>query len=254
MRKLLAMLVGFQIAWLITEAFGMALLVFPWARPAYKNQYIQSWSRRVLRTFSVSVKFKNKTLLPENGGYCIVSNHISWMDIQVIHSFVPCKFITTTEIEAWPIIGHMVKASGALFIQLDAVRTSTRKITARMVEMLQAQDILGFFPEATSTAGDCLLPFKANLFEAAVVSQTPVYPLCIQYKDAQGHLSTAAGFHGDMSLLACMQNIWQARPLTAEITFLAPSSPAKSRKDLSQHCQTQIETVFHQQANARPGS
>ena len=246
MHKILAIYAFAQVAWLITEAFVMACLVFPWAHQAYKNKYIQSWSRRVLRTFGVTLKFKNKNLLPEDGGYCIVSNHISWIDIQVIHSIVPCKFITTTEIEAWPVIGKMVQASGALFINLAAVRHSTREITSTMVQMLQAKDTLSFFPEATSTEGSALLPFKANLFQAAVVSQTPVYPLCIQYKDTKGDLSTATGFHGEMTLLECMQNIWHASPLIAEITFIAPAGLTASRKDLSQYCQSEIEKVFYQ--------
>ena len=188
----------------------------------------------------------NACNLPAGGGYSIVANHISWIDIQVIHALVPCKFITTTEIRSWPVIGKMVEASGALFIDLGSVRQSTRQITRQMVDMLGRHETLGFFPEATSSAGDGMLPFKANLFQAAVASNTPVYPLCIQYKDAQGQLSTAAGFHGDMSLLDCMKHILQASPLTAEITFLPPLTNFANRKELSQQCEAQIAAAFVQ--------
>jgi 1-acyl-sn-glycerol-3-phosphate acyltransferase len=234
-----------RVIYLISEASLMAWVVFPWRQQQSKNKFIVAWSLRVLNAFGVTVRFKNTPQFPNNQGYCIAANHISWIDIQVIHSFAPCKFITTTEVRAWPIIGKMVQASGALFINLKSVRHSTRDITNKMIDMLREKDVLGFFPEATSSEGHSLLPFKANLFQAAVESQTPVYPLCIQYKDAHGCLSTAAGFHGDMTLLECMQNIWRAAPLTAEITFLPPTPVLNDRKALSQLCEAQISAAFH---------
>ena len=234
-----------RVLYLISEAFFMAWVVFPWRQAQSKNQYITAWAGRVLKAFGISVRFKNRPQFPKDKGFCIAANHISWIDIQVIHSIVPCKFITTTAVRHWPVIGKMVQASGALFIDLNAVRTSTRDITKQMIAMLKAKEVLGFFPEATSSEGHTLLPFKANLFQAAVTSQTPVYPLCIQYKDAKGHLSTAAGFHGDMTLLECMQNIWRAAPLTAEITFLPVIPTYNNRQALSQRCEEQISAVFY---------
>jgi 1-acyl-sn-glycerol-3-phosphate acyltransferase len=233
-----------KVLWLITEAFLMAVLCFPWLSRPSQNIYIMGWSQRVLRAFGLKLQVHHKQLLPAVGGYCLAANHISWVDIQVLNSVVPCRFVSTTEVRSWPVVGKMVEASGALFIDLQDLKNSTRKVSSEMVELLKAQDIVAFFPEATSSTGDVLLPFKANLFQAGVESQTPVFPVCIRYKDAAGQLSTAAGFHGDMTLLECMRNIIRAAPLTVELTILPAADISTPRKALCQHCLTQIESVF----------
>lgn len=222
----------------------MAVVRFPWLSRTSQNTYIVGWSQRVLRTFGLQLQVHNRHLLPADGGYCLAANHISWVDIQVLNSVVPCRFVSTTEVRSWPVVGKMVEASGALFIDLQDLKNSTRKVSLEMVELLKAKDMVAFFPEATSSTGDVLLPFKANLFQAGAESQTPVFPVCIRYKDVSGRLSTAAGFHGDMTLLECMRNIIRAAPLTVELTILPAADISTRRKALCQYCLTQIESVF----------
>jgi len=222
----------------------MAVFVFPWLPVRHQTTYITAWSRRVVNIFHIQVVFINPNNFPPSGGFSVVSNHVSWIDIQVISTFASCRFITTSEIRAWPVIGRMVEASGALFLDMKHIRQSTREVTQQMAALLRAGETLGFFPEATSTEGLAVLPFKANLFQASVDSQTPVYPIAIQYKDRSGKLSSAAGFHGDMTLLTCMRNILSHAPLTAEVRFLTPLPVMSNRKEMCRACESQIKAVF----------
>jgi 1-acyl-sn-glycerol-3-phosphate acyltransferase len=117
-----------------------------------------------------------------------------------------------------------------------------------MVSALRTESIC-IFPEGTSTDGSSVRPFKANLFESAVISQTPVYSLAIEYFDRRSGLRTdITAFIGEMGLLESMSNILKHRNIRVELSFFPPSaaSPGFSndRKWLALHSQEQISTYL----------
>ena len=229
---------------LIVEAAIVSKFIFRFNSASWKDNYVQSWSRKVLKTFGISIKLVNAENLSIKSGFCIVSNHISWIDIQVIESIIHCRFISTSEVFSWPVIGKMAEAAGSLFIDLDNPRTGTKKIVDQMVPLLRAGERICFFPEATSTDGIHILPFKSNLFQSSISSGTPVVPVAIRYLDASNKVSTAPGFFGDMTLIQCMKNIFDDGPLTAEVIVL-PAAPMYShKKELSEYSFNQINNTL----------
>ncbi|WP_197711982.1 hypothetical protein [Polynucleobacter necessarius] len=62
------------------------LLIFPSAKTAEKNVYIQKWSQQLLNIFGVELKVIDSQALPA-GTYLLSSNHISWMDIHAINGY-----------------------------------------------------------------------------------------------------------------------------------------------------------------------
>ena len=241
MKKFLKVLIfSLKIISLIFEAVIVSKLIFRFASDSWKNRYVQKWSVKVLKSFGISIKLLGSENLTIKSGFCIVSNHISWIDIQVLESIVHCRFISTSEVFSWPVIGKMAEAAGSLFIDLDNPRMGTKKIADQMVSLLQAGERICFFPEGTSTDGRQILPFKSNLFQPSIISGTPVIPVAIRYLDKDNHISTAAGFFGDMTLIECMSNIFKNRPLTAEVTFLPVSPVFAHKKELSEYCYRQI--------------
>ena len=69
------------------------IAIFPFAQEATKKHHIQTWSRQLLKIFKLKLKVINAECLPKSGGYLIAANHISWIDIASIHSFLPCRFV-----------------------------------------------------------------------------------------------------------------------------------------------------------------
>ena len=155
----------------------MAVLCFPWLSRPSQNIYIMGWSQRVLRAFGLKLQVHHKQLLPATGGYCLAANHISWVDIQVLNSVVPCRFVSTTEVRSWPVVGKMVEASGALFIDLQDLKNSTRKVSSEMVELLKAQDIVAFFQKPPHQPVMCCCPSKPICFKRAWNLKPPFF-LC----------------------------------------------------------------------------
>jgi hypothetical protein len=67
----------------------------------------------------------------------------------------------------WPLIGTLATGAGTLYIERESRRDAMR-VVHHMAEALQAGDILAVFPEGTTSDGISLLPFHANLIQAAI--------------------------------------------------------------------------------------
>ena len=222
------------------------LIVFPSSEPSVKTAHIKSWSKRLLALFGVDLKINNPSIIP-NSPYLLASNHISWMDIHVINAFKPIRFVAKSEVESWPIFGWMAKQLGTVFIERGNSRHAIQ-VVSNMINVLGTESIC-IFPEGTSTDGSSIRPFKANLFESAVISHAPVYSLAIEYFDRKSGLrSDVTAFIGEMGLLESMSNILKHRNLRVELTFFPPSaaSPGFSndRKWLALHSQEQISSYL----------
>lgn len=220
--------------------------IFPFLDRSDKDQKIQAWSKRLLKIFNVELVAHNADLI-KSTPHLIASNHISWLDIHVINAFKPIRFVAKSEVERWPIFGWMAKQLGTVFIRRDSSRHA-REVAMQMASVLKVESIC-IFPEGTSTIGEIVLPFKPNLFESAIVAQTPVYPLAIQYlSKTTGRRSESPAFIGDMGLLDSMSNIIKNRSLAVQITILPvypdDQNSALDRKKLATYCQESISKTL----------
>lgn len=220
------------------------LFVFPFQKANLKRWHIQRWSKGLLRIFKVELVVHGSQILP-NRSYLLAANHISWLDIHVINAFNPIRFVAKSEVEGWPIFGWMAKQLGTVFIKRDNLRHA-REVSGEVGKILQSESIC-IFPEGTSSLGTHVLPFRANLFESAVSSGAPAYPLAIQYFSAKtGLRSDVPAFVGEMGLLESISNILKERDLRVELSFLEPlkcqNGLAPDRKQLAQYSQEMISS------------
>jgi 1-acyl-sn-glycerol-3-phosphate acyltransferase len=210
---------------------GLVILCFrfPFIEQSEKNKIIQDWSIHLLSILGIKLQLKDADILPDTP-FLLASNHISWVDIHAINAFRPIRFVAKSEVEGWPIFGWMAKQLGTIFIHRSNSRHG-KHIANEVAKALKTQSVC-IFPEGTSTAGESVLPFKPNLFEAAVIAHAPVYSLAISYTSLEsGQRSDIPAFIGDMGLLESMSRILNHRSLAVELTFILPSgvSPEASR-------------------------
>ena len=220
--------------------------IFPAIDRAKKDFHIKRWSEKLLNIFGIELWIKNSSILPAQS-FLLASNHISWMDIHAINAFKPIRFVAKSEVEAWPIFGWMAKQLGTVFIERGNSRHAIQ-VVGNMTKALETESIC-IFPEGTSTDGHSVRPFKANLFESAVISCTPVYSLAIEYFDRKTGLRTdITAFVGEMGLLESMSKILKHRNLRVELTFFPPSSASpqfsNDRKWLALHSEEQISVYL----------
>ena len=117
----------------------------------------------------------------------VVANHISWLDIFLVHAVLPATFIAKSEIRSWPLAGLLVQASGTIFVERGnrhAVRTLIKEAMTR----LDSGERVIFFPEGTTSRGEDVLRFHTSLFGLA--EQRPdiaVVPMTLFYSRQTGH-------------------------------------------------------------------
>ena len=217
-------------------------LVFPWAGQARRESVTRRWSRQLLGICGVSVEQAGATQALEHAR--IVSNHVSWLDIFVINALHPCHFVAKSEIRDWPVLGWLADKGGTVFLARGN-RRELRHIFKGMVASLQAGQRVAFFPEGTTAKPGTVLPFHANLFEAAVDARVAVQPFALCYLDAGGAPHPGIDFSGDMSFAQNMLQILAGPPVRARLACLAPIAAAGAhRRELAQAARDAIEAAL----------
>jgi 1-acyl-sn-glycerol-3-phosphate acyltransferase len=203
---------------------------------------VRRWSARLLRICRVEVERQAGAEVLQHA--LIVSNHISWLDIFVINSLHPCRFVAKAEIRAWPVLGWLVAQAGTVFIARGN-RRDLRHIFKGLVDALGQGQRVAFFPEGTTAGQGQLLPFHANLFEAAIDAGVPVQPYALAYLDTSGGWHPAVDYTGDTTFVDSILCILQGEPVVARLGCLAPiASQGAHRRELSAQAQAAIAGVL----------
>jgi len=152
----------------------------------------------------------------------LVANHISWLDILVIHAARFCRFVSKADVGRWPLIGTLATGAGTLYIERSRRRDALRMVHD-MAKSLREGDVLAVFPEGTTSDGAQVLAFHANLIESAIAAGAPVQPLALRYADARtGQASQAPAYIDDDSLLGSIWRTLTAEPMVAVVHFGLP--------------------------------
>ena len=188
----------------ILIGFFTILLVFPHLSAEQRQLRTQVWSLAMLRCIGIALVVKGNPAL--NGPLLLVANHMSWLDITALHAARFCRFVSKADIKKWPFIGQLASGIGTLFIERESRRDAMR-VVQHMTASLNAGDVLGVFPEGTTSDGAGLLAFHANLFQAAIAANAPIQPVALQFIDTTtGQRSTAPCYVGDDTLA---QSVWR---------------------------------------------
>jgi 1-acyl-sn-glycerol-3-phosphate acyltransferase len=156
------------------------------------------------------------------GPLLIVSNHISWADITVIHATRFCRFVSKAGVRHWPIVGHLAASVGTLFIERESRRDAMR-VVHQMAQCLTDGEVLAVFPEGTTSDGRQLLPFHGNLLQAAIATQVPVQPVAIDFWNSKtGTFSERASYVGNDWLLSSLWRTLSSSDQAVRVTFGQP--------------------------------
>jgi 1-acyl-sn-glycerol-3-phosphate acyltransferase len=153
--------------------------------------------------------------------------------------------VSKAEIRQWPLVGWLAQQLDTVFIQREK-RSDAKRIMHELSDRLSAGELMCVFPEGTTSNGLALLPFHANMFQAAVSACAPVQPLCIMYEDAHGRQSTAPAYIDDLSLADSLNLLLRGGPLTAHVYVCAPLAAGADRRALAAQAQGVIEAALRE--------
>lgn len=242
-------------------SIGMATcaVLFPWLGATARSHRIRIWSRQLMAICGVRVEQAAGWELAQAQSM-VVANHVSWLDIFVINSIHPCRFVAKAEIRDWPLLGWLSAKAGTVFIARGK-RRDLRHIFKGLVDKLVAGERIAFFPEGTTAPQGRLLPFHANLFEAAIDAKVPVQPIALAYVDAAGAFHPSVDFIGDMSFARSLVLILSGPAVTARLVCLATiDSVGAHRRELALAAQLAVGAALGiapdapSDATSEPGS
>lgn len=189
----------------ILSGFFTILLLFPRLSPEQRQLRTQVWSLAMLDRIRIQLIVKGNPGL--NGPLLIVANHMSWLDITALHAARYCRFVSKADIKKWPFIGRLASGIGTLFIERESRRDAMR-VVHHMSQSLRSGDVLGVFPEGTTSDGTGILTFHANLVQAAIDANAPIQPVALKFIDTTtGQRSSAPCYVGDDTLA---ESVWRA--------------------------------------------
>jgi 1-acyl-sn-glycerol-3-phosphate acyltransferase len=197
---------------------GVAAM-FPFFPHRWRRRAIQRWSRQTLRIVNLRLTVRGS---PPSGQMptLIVSNHVSWLDICVLHSVTQLRFVAKSDVRGWPMVGYMASGVGTIFIErgnpVDTVRTNRA-----IVQALSRREHVAMFPEGTSTDGSEIKRFHPSLFQPALEAAARVVVVALRYVNPDGSVNPDASYAGERSLWESFGLVAGRRTLLAELNFAA---------------------------------
>ena len=174
---------------------------------------VQNWSLELLRLLGVELQTTGRVSTSD----LVVANHVSWLDIVVMNAANPVRFVSKSDVKTWPLVGKLIVGAGTLFIE-RASRRDAMRVVHQIASCLSEGKTVAVFPEGTTGDGQQLLPFHANLFQAAIAADAAVWPVGIRYLDGTtGALSMAPAYVGDDTLVGSIWRTLRQGPIKAQV-------------------------------------
>ncbi len=207
-----------------------------WHQTQGGQTLINWWMRHIMRIVGIRI---NQYGTPLTTNVLFVSNHISFLDIIVISSVIPVRFLSKHSVRYWPVIGYLTTLSGSLFIKRGNHVELSRTLSSIKQALSNTRPVL-IFPEGTTSIGTQVLKFRSGLFQAALDSHVPVQALTLHYRRNQHPDRLAAYIDQDNFLISLLRVL--AQPQTeVHLSFTPPiDTHGFNRQALAAYCHARI--------------
>lgn len=201
------------------------------------HRAVRAWSAGLMRIFGFRLR---RVGAPLPGATMFVANHVSWVDIEILHSQRMMGFVAKREIAGWPVVGWLAARGQTIFHQ----RGSTESLGDVLGEMrlrLRAGRSVGVFPEGRTRGGAEVGPFHARIFMAAVEAEVPVQPVALRYGEG-GDAQTVVAFAPREGFFGNFLRLLGEPPRRAEVHFLEPirSLAGEGRRQIAETARARI--------------
>jgi 1-acyl-sn-glycerol-3-phosphate acyltransferase len=217
----------YRVPWLLVHLFiGLPLVVLsmlpPWRNwrlggEPLEFRVVRCWSGWLLRIFGLRVRRFGQ---PLPGGVLLVANHVSWVDIEMVHSQQMVGFVAKAEIAGWPVVGWLAARGQTIFHQRGSTQSLDGVMDEMVVRLQQARPV-AVFPEGRTRGGQEVGPFHARIFTSAVQAGVPVQPVALRY-GVGGQAQTVVAFGPREHFFGNFVRLLGEPARSAEVHFLEP--------------------------------
>jgi 1-acyl-sn-glycerol-3-phosphate acyltransferase len=220
---------------------ALAALAFPLVSSGQRDRIIMRWAQHLLRVLGIRLQADAPPALPN--GALLVCNHISWLDIYLIHAARRVHFVSKAEVRTWPVAGWLAHKTGTLFIERGR-RADTARINGEMRTLLQSGAWVAVFPEGTTSDGRGMRRFLSSLLQPAVELNCPIVPAALRYLTLDRAYSDKPAYIGDISMWQSLKMIVSEPGLIAELHFGEPIVPNGHRRDLAAQAERSVARLL----------
>lgn len=204
------------------------------------HRAIRLWSAGLMRIFGFRLR-RYGTPLP--GAVMFVANHVSWIDIELMHSQRMMGFVAKAEIARWPLVGWVASRGGTIYHHRGS-NDSLHGVMHQMVQRLESGQAVGVFPEGRTTRGDAVGVFHARIFQPAVLAGVPAQPVALKYGQ-RGNAQTIVAFRENESFFANFVRLLGEPGRVAEVHFLEPVAASEDgRRRMAETCRERIAAAM----------
>jgi 1-acyl-sn-glycerol-3-phosphate acyltransferase len=237
-------LVAASLFWLPLALGSRLLHLCGGARPALRLAAAgqRRWARSLLAVLSVEVV---RTGAAEAGPCLIVANHLSYLDILVLASLFPGRFVAKSDIAGWPVLGTLAATVGTIFLDQGRGRDLVR-VEREMARTLAAGVPVLLFPEGHSTRGLVVDRLHSSLLECAVRAGIPCRAVTLRYETPRDPWAPAATicWWGGMTFGRHAWGVLGLRRVRAEVCVAGEARRSNDRKALAAELHADLTAGF----------
>lgn len=200
------------------------------------HRVIRWWSGTLMRIFGFRLR-RYGTPLP--GAALFVANHVSWIDIELVHSQRMMGFVAKAEISRWPLVGWVASRGGTIYHHRGS-NDSLHGVMHQMLQRLQAGLPVAVFPEGRTHSGEAVGVFHARIFQPAVLAGVPAQPVALRF-GRRGEAQTVMAFGARESFVGNLLRVLGEPAREVEVHFLEPVPPSEDgRRKMADACRRRI--------------
>jgi 1-acyl-sn-glycerol-3-phosphate acyltransferase len=196
----------------------LALAGRPRRRLVWSQGVFRRWARTMCRVHGLRIEVAGT---PPRPPFLLVANHLSYLDVLLLGAVAGGAFVAKREIAGWPVVGHLCRQVGIVFVDRRAKRDVVRT-SGEMEAALAAGIGVVLFPEGGIAGGD-LQPFRPPLLQSAAATGRAVHWAVIAYTPPPGAPAVVwSGSLAKHALHLLAQTGLRARVLFGEVPILEP--------------------------------
>lgn len=215
---------------------------------AIRGWAVQHWSRGLARIMGMRRIVVGD---PPEPPFCLVANHLSYIDVIVLHACTKGVLISRADVARWPGIGFLARIAGTLFINRRRIRQIV-DINEQIGRVLDRGDGVLFFPEGTSTAGDDVTKFRSPLLNYPAAVSYPVHFAAIDYKSDSFDVRTHVCWWADMTFADHLYTLLTKPGFQARVRFGDEPVIESDRKELAARLEERVRELYKPVRNTPP--
>lgn len=240
----LAMMIGFL-------AMGFAIHLTTKDIVSRRKRFTASvsfWSRIVLGLFNVKVNLVNFSETKEN--HLVISNHLGFLDDFIIAAHLPTMFVTSVELREAPVLGILSEFAGCVYVEARNAAHISSEMKDIESALKQGFNVV-LYPEAKTTNGEKVHPFKKSLIMSCAETKANLLPTVLNFRSVNGKpmsdkLRDIVFWYKKTPLLKVLWNVSAIRSCVVDWEFLAEIevNGASVRKEIAFQAQTLVEERY----------